>query len=205
MEHRRASLPRIGDEFIVGLNIRTRHGFRDDIARQSWRLKPLPDQPQTANHGPPIPLIIHITRIDRRLILGPKRPRFNLAAAERAHLPHSAGHAGCIGQPAGRAGRVAGGGEQRLNIRGRGFRQHFHGRGDQRRAIRQQTPAADDITHDFAGQAQSAGFFVEGWGVFDGAGDSGDKMILEVFADPTQRVMHANANVPEMLGVADPG
>ena len=56
------------------------------------------------------------TRIDRRLILRPRRGHTHIAVAQRTHLPHAAGDAGLVIQPPRPTRRVAAMGEQALHI-----------------------------------------------------------------------------------------
>ena len=99
--------------------------------------------------------------------------------------------------------REAGIGEEDLHVRGRGFLQHLDRGADQRGGVGQQALAGEDIAHQLADKRQAARFLVGGRGAADLGGDAGEEMVLQILADPGQRVHHRHADAAEMVGVAD--
>ena len=66
VEHGRAGLPRIVEQFVVALHIGAGQPLGRDVPRERRRREQPPDQPQSPDDGTAIGLLAQIARVDRR-------------------------------------------------------------------------------------------------------------------------------------------
>ena len=160
---------------------------------------------QPADNRPSISFFGQVTRIDDRRVLWPRRARLDIAARQGPHLPWAAGQPRLCFEFTDLTVLEAARGKRDLHIGGGRLRQYLDRGGNQRRAVGQHPLAGDQIAHDLGRERQAPRSFIRGRHAVNRIGDPHDIMILHVLADAGQRMMGFDADLCEMLGIADPG
>jgi len=157
-----------------------------------------------ADDGAPVGFFRQVTQVDRRRLAQPVRLGLDIATRQRPHLPGAGAEARSVLEFADLPVLEAARREGALHIGGRRLLQYLDRGGDDRGAVGQHAFAGEEPAHDLAAEWQAARALVGGLRPDDRVGDARDIVVLHVLAHAAQFMHDRHADLPEMLGIADP-